>query len=150
MFEENKENQHGGFHNSKRLNDARGQKSFSDDIPTLVCGICPEPVWIGFGCVNIGTKTTRQFTIVNPKDYSIKLVVQKCPTRKGFTINLGNEETVSTLQPGESLSGYIHWIPSENMSVREVASILVNGDMSLHFTLHGISGIGQVIAENMS
>jgi hypothetical protein len=146
MIEENKENHTTRELNSlKKLNSTAGQKNIGDQIPTMICGNFQESVWVGFGCVRVGTKTSRQFNIVNPESCPISLSVEKCPTQKGFSIVFDEQEsTTTTLEPRGAISGFVHWIPSDNMSVRDIAVISMNSKTKLQLTIHGISGIGEV------
>ena len=145
MIEENKENCSTRKLNRSKTTAPEFQKSIGQSIPTLICGQFQESVWIGFGCVNVGMKTTRQFKLINPENSEMTLSVEKCPSKKGFSIFLsGDGATSITLAPQEQICGFVHWTPTENMSVREVALIKINSRIPLQLTLHGISGIGEV------
>lgn len=145
MIEENKEN-----HSARELNSLKdltsiGHKTIGDQIPTMICGNGHAPVWIGFGCIKVGTKSTREFNLVNPENSSIFLSVEKCPMQRGFSITFDEQGSTSiSLEPRGIISGYVHWIPSSNMSVRETIIISMNSKTKLQLTIHGISGIGEV------
>jgi hypothetical protein len=118
-------------------------------IATLICEKFQGAVWVGFGCVVLNSPTIREFNLVNPGASSVSITVDKCPSKKGFDITFGaNGATSVSLDPSETVSGFVKWNPSENMSVREIAVLLMDGKHRLQLTLHGIAGMGTVSALN--
>ena len=117
----------------------------SDKIPTVICERFQGPVWIGFGCVELDSLTTKEFTLVNPGNSAVNITVDKCPTKKGFSITFGDNEASSMcVQPSQSASGFVKWNASENISVRDVAVLLMDNNLRLQLSLHGVAGKGTV------
>jgi hypothetical protein len=126
------------------------QKSFNttqtkSTIPTVLCEKFQGAVWIGFGCVSVNHTTTREFKLANQSSKPVTISVDKCPTKKGFMIHFGEQCGKSvTVGANESVLGSVQWTPSEDISVREAAVLLMDGKHRLPLTLHGISGVGTV------
>eukprot|EP00602_Paraphysomonas_sp_CaronLab_P011687 CAMPEP_0185040462 /NCGR_PEP_ID=MMETSP1103-20130426/38550_1 /TAXON_ID=36769 /ORGANISM="Paraphysomonas bandaiensis, Strain Caron Lab Isolate" /LENGTH=246 /DNA_ID=CAMNT_0027579775 /DNA_START=146 /DNA_END=883 /DNA_ORIENTATION=+ len=115
-----------------------------DITPTMLCGKFQEATWIGFGCVKVGIQSCRMFSLYNPENCSITIAVGKCPMKSGFNITLGpHNESSIVIEPKSTVDGHVYWTPNSNMSVREVAILLMNSKTKLQLTLHGIAGIGE-------
>lgn len=114
--------------------------------PVLMCQELQEtPLWIGFGCVSIGSLTTRQFTLVNPQTIPIQVSIFKYPKKFGIQLYFGEEKlTTVTLQPNDSIQAYIIWESQSNLSLREDIILQINSTFKLTVTVHGFGGIGAV------
>jgi hypothetical protein len=115
-----------------------------ETLPSLICGTFQEPLWIGFGCVTVGTKYSRRFQIINPESSEVIISIHNCPSNKGFSIELGDSQSTLRIPGNHTSFGSIHWIPSINMSVREVATLMMNSKIPLQVTIHGFAGSGEV------
>lgn len=112
---------------------------------SVICEKFQGAVWVGFGCVPLNCTTTREFNIVNPTSQPVTLTVEKCSVKKGFSITFGSSGALTvTVGASETVPGYVHWNPSENLSVRESALLLMDNKHRLQLTLHGIAGMGTV------
>ena len=117
----------------------------SGTIATVICEKFQGAVWVGFGCVALNCTTSREFHLVNPSSSTVNITVDKCPEKKGFSITFGTDHATSvSVGPSETLSGQVHWTPSDNMSIREVGVLLMDNKHRLQLTLHGIAGKGTV------
>lgn len=102
-------------------------------------------LWIGFGCVSVGSLSIRQFTVINPQTTPTNISISKSLERFGISLTFGDQkETSITLQPGESTQGYITWEPQTNLSLREDIVLNINSSFKLKIRVHGFGGIGAV------
>lgn len=118
----------------------------NDVNPVLMCQELQEtPLWIGFGCVSIGSLTIRQFTLINPQTISVQVCIFKCPEKYGIHLTFGDEKLTNiTLQPGDSIKGYITWESKSNLSLREDIILQINSSYTLTIQVQGFGGIGAV------
>ena len=115
-------------------------------LPILVCDKFQEAIWIGFGCVTVGSTSEQYFQITNPDNRNpADVKVDKFPSDKGFTLSLedGNEQHL-LIPANTSIKARLIWKPTTNLTVRDEASIKINNSFRLFITLHGVSGIGEV------
>eukprot|EP01041_Mallomonas_annulata_P000646 gene646-1248_t len=122
-----------------------GNITTSNGLPILVCQKFQEPIWLGFGCVDLNSTIERKFQLSNPFDSkTLKVSIGNVPTLKGFNIYLGNStDKESTISPLGSVIGTVSWQPTSNLSVRDEAILLVDDKVRLYLNLHGMSGIGE-------
>jgi len=118
-----------------------------DNIPVLLCAPFQSVLWVGFGCVQLNTTTTKVFELRNEADVTSSICIvdweKSSAARAGFSLSFGSSRAVSIdIAAGDSTMGYISWTPSIDSSVSENATLKLNGRHSLQITLHGIAGSG--------
>jgi hypothetical protein len=121
---------------SPRLNDA---------APILLCQSNQTPLWIGFGCVEVGSVVTRHFDLVNPQVSLIEVAIKSSLEKSALVVDFRDiREKVVTLQPGASLRCDISWSPQQNTSLSETIELTLDMDTTLILSVHGFAGIGAV------
>lgn len=145
MHTDKENRQNGGASLSSSLEMSLPTKTAS--VATLICEKFQGAVWVGFGCVDLNCTTSREFKLVNPSSQPVTITIDKCPAKKGFAITLGargGAGSCVTVNASDSVSGYVNWSPTDNISVRETATLLLDNKHKLQLTLHGIAGMGTV------
>lgn len=97
------------------------------DPPTLKLTHFAEIPKISFGTVKVGSSKAEPFVVHNPLPLCQSLVIEKCPTDKGFTLDLnGNgssedsKENCVSIPANEEIFLSIKWEPKESGSCREI------------------------------
>ncbi len=115
---------------------------------TMLCAKFQDSLWIEFGSVSLGTTNKKRFTLLNPNDTkSVLISIEKIPTNMGFTLMFDaphEEQQAVNVQPNQSCSGTIYWIPLFDVSLREIITFKMDERASLQIVLHGSAGTGQV------
>jgi hypothetical protein len=130
--------------NKENLSDTLLIKSsfVNDGAPILLCQANQTPLWVGFGCVEVGASLTREFTLVNPQASRVDVVVTSSFEKMGIRVTLGGFGRTILLQPGESVLGQISWTPQKNCSLRETIELSINTNLTIMILIHGFAGIG--------
>lgn len=93
------------------------------DVPTLHLTQFSKVPKISFGIVAVGSGKTEPFVVWNPHMIDQTLEVVKCPTEKGFFLELNGEEFDGkriTIGPKEEKFVSITWEPKEGGNFREI------------------------------
>ncbi|XP_068734820.1 abnormal spindle-like microcephaly-associated protein homolog [Montipora capricornis] len=93
------------------------------DLPSLKLTQFSQVPKISFGNVAVGSSKTEAFIVYNPHSLHQTLEVVKCPTDKGFVLELNGQNfdgNVLTISPKEEKLLSITWEPKEGGNVREI------------------------------
>ena len=97
------------------------------DAPTLNLTHFATIPKISFGTVNVGSSKTETFVVINPHAISQTLEIIKCPTDKGFTLDLsgtGNSENSESnfvsIPANDEMYLSVKWEPKESGNCREI------------------------------
>lgn len=113
-------------------------------LPSLVTARFQKTMHIDFGTVAVGSSSSKQFRLINPNESkSVTVSVDKVATDKGFTIILGNSDTIEIAGGGNAI-GTVMWNPTSDMSVSSTATLKLNDNSPMQVTMRGIAGSGQV------
>ena len=113
-------------------------------LPSLITARFQKALSIEFGNVAVHATSTQRFRLINPNDSkSITVAVEKVAADKGFSVILGDGDTV-VIPAGGSAIGMVRWTPSQDMSVACTVSLKLNDNSPLQLTLRGKAGTGQV------
>lgn len=109
------------------------------DAPTLKLSHFTTIPKISFGTVNVGSKKTETFVVVNPHAISQTLELDKCPVDKGFTLDLcGNgEENFVMIPPNDEIYLSIKWEPKESGNCREIIRFKWDNSVRLQVVVFG-------------
>ena len=114
------------------------------DAPTLKLTHFATIPKISFGTVNVGSSKTETFVVFNPHPLSQTLEIEKCPTDKGFTLDLnGNgksgdsEESFVLIPPNDEMFLSIKWEPKESGSCREIIRFKWDNSLRLQVVVFG-------------
>ena len=121
----------------------------NEGAPILLCQSNHTPLWIGFGCVEVGASSTRDFTLVNPQAFPIEVTALSSLEKLGILVTLGSGRTIS-LQPGGSVLGHISWSPQKNCSLRETVELSINMNSVVAISIHGFAGIGATYVSHLA
>jgi hypothetical protein len=125
---------------------AQTSKSHLNDVaPVLLCQPNQTPLWIGFGCVGVGSVVTRHFRLINPQISSIEVAIQSSFDKSDIVVTFPEtQDKIIALQPGGSVRGEITWSPEKNRSLSETIELSLNMATTLAISVHGFAGIGAV------
>lgn len=97
------------------------------DAPTLKLTHFATIPKISFGTVKVGCSKTETFVVFNPHPVSQTLEIVKCPTEKGFSLNLNDiasrensRPNFVSIPPNDEMYFSVKWEPKESGSCREV------------------------------
>ena len=97
------------------------------DAPTLKLTHFATIPKISFGTVNVGSSKTETFVVFNPHPMSQTLEIVKCPTDKGFTLDLNgisssenSEPNFVSIPPNDEMYFSVKWEPKESGNFREI------------------------------
>lgn len=112
------------------------------DAPTLKLTHFATIPKISFGTVKVGSSKTEPFVVFNPHALSQTLAIEKCPTDKGFTLDLsGNsensEENFVSIPPNDEVFLSIKWEPKESGSCREIVRFKWDDSLRLQVVVFG-------------
>lgn len=114
------------------------------DVPTLKLTHFVRIPKISFGTVAVGSSKTEPFIVFNPHLQSQTLEIEKCPTDKGFTLELnGNENSEDsdkkfvTILPKEEKFLSITWEPKEGGNCRGIIRFRWDGSPQLQVIVFG-------------
>lgn len=114
------------------------------EVPTLKLTHFAKIPKISFGTVAVGNSKTEPFIVFNPHPLSQTLEIEKCPTDKGFTLELngnGNSEDSNenfvTVLPKEEKFLYITWEPKEGGNYREIVRFRWDSSPQLQVIVFG-------------
>nr|XP_033772299.1 abnormal spindle-like microcephaly-associated protein [Geotrypetes seraphini] len=91
--------------------------------PRLILSHFCRPPFVTFGTVKVGSFKTVLLAVENPHSESAEVLIDKCPTHKGFSL----EQRKLVLQPTETQFILIKWTPLDDGRVRELMTFVVNG-----------------------
>lgn len=115
----------------------------SEVSPILLCQSDQPPLWIGFGCVQVGSTTVRQFTLVNPQKSAVEISATFNYNQNGITLAIGEPDNRTViLFPGKRIEATISWNPQRNYSLCDTIQIILQNGVILSISVHGLSGIG--------
>lgn len=114
------------------------------DVPTLKLTHFTKVPKISFGTVAVGSSKTEPFIVFNPHPLSQTLEVVRCPTDKGFTLELNGsernedfDERVMKISSKEEKFLSITWEPKEGGSCREIIRFRWDGSPQLQVIVFG-------------
>ncbi|XP_020629211.1 abnormal spindle-like microcephaly-associated protein homolog isoform X2 [Orbicella faveolata] len=97
------------------------------DAPTLKLTHFATIPKISFGTVNVGSSKTETFVVLNPHPMSQTLEIVKCPTDRGFTLDLNDTGSSENCQPNfvsippkDEMYFSVKWEPKESGNFREI------------------------------
>ena len=114
------------------------------DAPTLKLTHFATIPKISFGTVKVGSSQTETFVVFNPHPTSQNLEVVKCPTDKGFTLDLNDIDSKENSEPNfvsipsnDEMYFSVKWEPKVSGSCREVIRFKWENSPSLQIVVFG-------------
>ena len=116
------------------------------DVPTLKLTHFSKVPKISFGTVAVGSSKTEPFIVFNPHPLSQTLEIVKCPTDKGFTLELDGDgmkedsdepKRFVTIGSKEEKFLSITWEPKEGGNCREIIRFRWDGSPQLQVIVYG-------------
>ena len=112
-------------------------------VPVLVCEKFQEPLWLGFGCIEVDAISRRPFRLANPLNVPAEVSIISIPINMGLVLKIGDAEVQKALiAPYGTINCEVFWKPRSHISMREAISIHCEGVGKIYVNLHGVAGRG--------